>query len=350
MSYCTDIADIIAGYRLKDRKNGDLRLNIDQYHVERWADQFPNNQEIILLETKHLLEQLYVTKADIAEYLKMVCTSENIWGYDPAAAISDAYFLNCQEKGNSQHRLWKKANKIVKEIYGFELPTNQEYSNYSTFIYLDDGMFSGRTLLNDIKDFLRSIPCNAKVYAVFLITHSFSCWWVNKYLDSLLKEKNIEFHICSYAKLQNSSGSSYPFDCLRPVVYESDAINQYIAELQQENMLVEEKKIFTFRDEKLPSSDLFTSEKNRCIFEQELMEAGLRIRSFPKDTKPYMRPMGYDNRITFGFGAFFATYMNMSNNCPLAYWWGDPNAGQWSPLGKWYPLLPRRTNATENAW
>lgn len=32
--------------------------------------------------------------------------------------------------------------------------------------------------------------------------------------------------------------------------------------------------------------------------------------------------MGYDNRISFGFGAFFATYMNMSNNCPLAYWWG----------------------------
>ena len=64
MSYCTDIADIIAGYRLKDRKNGNLRLNIDQYHVERWADQFPNNQEIILLETKHLLEQLYVTKQE----------------------------------------------------------------------------------------------------------------------------------------------------------------------------------------------------------------------------------------------------------------------------------------------
>lgn len=52
------------------------------------------------------------------------------------------------------------------------------------------------------------------------------------------------------------------------------------------------------------------------------METGLKIIGFPKDPKPYMRPMGYDNRISFGFGAFFATYMNMSNNCPLAYWWG----------------------------
>lgn len=350
MSCCADIANIISGYRLRDRKNGSLRINIDQYHVERWVDQFPQNQEIILNETKHLLEQFYATKENIDDYLRIVCTSEKIWGYDPVAAISDAYFLNCQTKGNSQHRLWKKANKIVKETYGFELPTNQEYSDYSTFIYLDDGMFSGTTLLNDIKDLLPSIPYNAKVYAVFLIRHSFADWWVKESLKELLEEKKIKFDIFACIEIQNSGGASYPFDCLRPLKYANNAVNQYIAELQQEHTQAPDKKLFTFRDGNLPVSNIFTSGENRCILERELMDAGIRIRSFPKDTKSYMRPMGYDNRFTFGFGAFFATYMNMSNNCPLAYWWGDPNAEEWSPLSKWYPLLPRRANEIENAW
>ncbi|MPM99118.1 hypothetical protein SDC9_146309 [bioreactor metagenome] len=54
--------------------------------------------------------------------------------------------------------------------------------------------------------------------------------------------------------------------------------------------------------------------------------------------------MGFDNRISFGFGAFFSTYMNMSNNCPLAFWWGDSNADPWHPFSKWYPLIPRKAN------
>ena len=48
--------------------------------------------------------------------------------------------------------------------------------------------------------------------------------------------------------------------------------------------------------------------------------------------------------ISLGFGAFFATCFNISNNCPLAFWWGDLWSLSSETLGKWYPLLPREVN------
>ena len=33
-----------------------------------------------------------------------------------------------------------------------------------------------------------------------------------------------------------------------------------------------------------------------------------------------MRPLGYHNLRTLGFGSMFITYRNCPNNCPLALW------------------------------
>ena len=38
MSDRKDIAEIIADYRLNDRKNGLLNIKIDKDHVERWIE------------------------------------------------------------------------------------------------------------------------------------------------------------------------------------------------------------------------------------------------------------------------------------------------------------------------
>ena len=60
--YCEEIAEIIAGYRLHDRKSGALNIKIDKAHVERWINQFDSNQEIILKETLNLLRSYYFTQ------------------------------------------------------------------------------------------------------------------------------------------------------------------------------------------------------------------------------------------------------------------------------------------------
>ena len=65
MSDCKDIAEIIADYRLHDRKNGTLNIKINKEHVERWIEQFPQNQDIILGETKKLLGRYYFSEARV---------------------------------------------------------------------------------------------------------------------------------------------------------------------------------------------------------------------------------------------------------------------------------------------
>lgn len=351
MSHCQDIAEIISGYRKKDRNSQALNLKINEAHVERWINQFQQNQDIILLETKKLLEKFYFSKDDISTFLNSVCTAKSIWGNDPEGAISDACFLNCQTKGESQRRLWKKIGKIVEDEYGLLIPKQVEYSSCSTFIYVDDCMFSGNTLLKDMQSLLQKIPAGSRVYAVFIMKYSFANWWVHKILDPQFEERGVELKILSCCTMQNSGGGNYSFDCLRPKEYESALLDEYLEVLEKEHEATPDKKVNLFRTASSPGG-VFDSEKNRNVLEQELMEAGLKIRSFTRDPKQFMRPMGYDNRISFGFGGFFATYMNMSNNCPLAYWWGDPSADDWHPLSKWYPLLPRKVNGDEgvNAW
>jgi hypothetical protein len=75
-----------------------------------------------------------------------------------------------------------------------------------------------------------------------------------------------------------------------------------------------------------------------------MLVAGVHIVSLSKDPKPQMRPLGYDTLLTLGFGGLLITYRNISNNCPLALWWGDPDAPENHPLSQWYPLFPRRIN------
>ena len=76
--YCQEIANIIEKYRMKDRKNGILKIDIDKEYVERWVSQFENNHDIILQETAKLLGEYYFTKESIEEYLTSIYTCNNI--------------------------------------------------------------------------------------------------------------------------------------------------------------------------------------------------------------------------------------------------------------------------------
>lgn len=89
---------------------------------------------------------------------------------------------------------------------------------------------------------------------------------------------------------------------------------------------------------------MFTSSYNRVVLEKALLKKGAYICSLPQNRNERMKPMGYSHGISLGFGAFFATCFNISNNCPLAFWWGDLWSLSSETLGKWYPLLPREVN------
>jgi hypothetical protein len=85
------------------------------------------------------------------------------------------------------------------------------------------------------------------------------------------------------------------------------------------------------------TSGFFTSEENRNLLEQTLWNTGLHIRGIAPNLKDTHRPLGYTSKNSnnkLGFGSLVVTYRNCPNNCPLAYWVGDP----------WHPLFPRKTN------
>ena len=312
--------------------------------MERWIGQFPQNQDIILGETKKLLSRYYFSEERVYKKLRKLATTEELWD-DPGEVMTKAYFLDCQAAGKSQRQLLDMMEKVAQEIYGVRIKrTDKAVDDQAIYIYLDDGLFSGKTLFNDITSFLPDVCNGSTIWSIFLIVHSFGEWWVRENVQKKFNMQKIGFHIGYYQKLSNSGGKDYPFDCLRPTQYKSDLVDEYICSLKKETEDNPDKKCFTFRDGERPASSKFDSEKARTILEQELMEAGLRICNFPKTRTQYMRPMGFDNRITFGLGAYFATFMNMSNNCPLAYWWGDAEAEDWHPFSKWYPLLPRRAH------
>lgn len=86
----------------------------------------------------------------------------------------------------------------------------------------------------------------------------------------------------------------------------------------------------------------FSSEEGRKLLEREFLVAGVKIRGLSQNPKDILRPLGY-SPFGVGFGSMIVTYRNCPNNCPLALWWGDPNATS-GPF-HWYPLFPRKTYA-----
>ncbi len=339
--YCQEIADIIEKYRIHDKELGILNIDVNKKHVEKWISQFDNHQNIILQETTNFLNEYYFSIEDIEGYLTEIYSSQEIWGEDIRQAIADTVFLNCQTKGNSQNLLHKKSRKIIKNLYGIDIHDNKPDS--MAYVYVDDCMFSGNTVRKDMEKLIKKIPNGSKVNVIFIMVHSFGEWWAKKSLEEQIKQKNIDFHIWRFKEIQNSGGKNFEYDCLWPQEYESAMLGNYLKDIENESKNSPEKKIRLFRENSY-TGGIYTSEKNRSVFEQELMTAGLKIIGFSENQKTFIRPMGYDNRISFGFGAFFATYLNISNNCPIAFWWGDANAKPWHPLSKWYPLLPRSVN------
>jgi hypothetical protein len=97
-----------------------------------------------------------------------------------------------------------------------------------------------------------------------------------------------------------------------------------------------------FRPNDIPAAEsLFSTPTVRDVLEEQFLKAGVRIIQLACTPNPHMRPLGFDMVESLGFGAVFVSCFNISNNCPLALWYGDPSQSS-GPLSKWYPLFPRK--------
>ena len=180
--------------------------------------------------------------------------------------------------------------------------------------------------MTDILSAHELIPQGATLHVVVIAMHSSARYWISKHqrmVEFIGKRKlTLKYHrpYIEFETRKNwhdGNGMLLPTDVLRP-----DEHNQ--------------------RNRDQRDSRLFSNVEGRQLLEDQFLQAGTEIRKFAENPSPQLKPLGY-HQFEPGFGSLLVTYRNCPNNCPLALWYGDPSYPSTHPLGRWYPLLPRKT-------
>jgi len=324
------IADIIKDYRA-----GEITKPTPA-HVDRWVRQFGEDVQVPLLtEMEHLLKITYFTKQTISNFFANQIKHKKIAGEDFSAYWKGVNLLNIQEHGHSQTEILTLFDESLKAQCGFGVADC--CSKDGEFVYLDDVIFSGGRIGTDLKAWIqKDAPTKAKVHILVIGAHRLGEWQCVEGLKKSAKEacKDITFESWAAIRFENRKFYKYTSEVLWPAAIPDDAgLAAYMAQ---------EKK-FPF-EPRVPGGklehDIFTGETGRQLLEREMLLAGVRIRAACQNPKPSIRPLGF-SPFGLGFGATIVTFRNCPNNCPLALWWGDPEATS-GPF-HWYPLLPRKT-------
>ena len=330
---------------VKDYRQGEIDT-ITPSHINRWVRQFDEDARIIILkEMDNILKKYYVSKQESIEFLEHILHNSEIFGDDVLDGIEATKFLNIQRKGESQNDLIKLIRHTLEEYYDISLDECGK-TNPSRYIYLDDCLFSGNTVRYDLKNWVADIKEPIELHLVFIALHTDGYNYVVKSIRRDPPKKMLKLITWRKYEFNNDPNQTEMFECFWPMKYsDGDFVDEYVEELIEGS---KEKMISPrlFRPVGLPLKDnVFSSPRNRIIIEHSFLKAGVQIRSFSKEPKEQMRPLGYHYLTSLGFGGLFITYRNISNNCPLALWWGDPDSPKSHPLSRWYPLFLRKGNS-----
>ncbi len=325
------IADTIKDYRVDDLPEP------TPDHVDKWIRQFePDVQRPMLHEMDHVLRQTYFSKAAVLGIFERVIKNVELTNGDPHGFWRSAHLLDIQQDGNSQADIRRLFCDAVKRQWGLTTGAGE-----CVFVYLDDVLFSGSRIGNDLSAWITGeSPSAATVHVVVIAAHRFGEWKCRERLKKAASDvgKRVQFHFWSALLIENRLSYRNVSEVLWPVtVPNDDALSAYLAEETR----------FPFRP-RVPGGQsehrIFSSEEGRQLLERELLLAGIQIRSLSQHPSPAMRPLGF-SPFGLGFGSTIVTYRNCPNNAPLALWWGDPEADQNHPFSGWWPLVQRKAYA-----
>lgn len=335
--------------KIKNFREDSNICEFDEKHVDTWVKQFPEEErEIVLTETDSLLGHNYFGKNRINEFFECIWNTKKIMGEYPREFIKQIQFLNIQTKGHSQERLIKLLEDYYIQVKEVAINTCNDV-NIKKYVYLDDCMYTGFTLIKDISNWIQNMSPNfyTQLDIVLIGMYNGNFNYIKNIIEKKCEQRKISVKFYKMHEYNNDiKENKPPYDILWPQYIDNDEyVNNYIKKMEEQK-LSEEKGGIGFRNscKQGKESELFTCTQNRIVFEKALLKKGAYICSLSKNGNEKMKPMGYSQGISLGFGAFFATYYNISNNCPLVFWWGDIFNSSSETLGKWYPLLPREIN------
>lgn len=321
--FLRSIAETIADYRA-----GEIAAPTSE-HVEKWIGQFDEEVQVpMLAELDHVLSRTYISHAAAEEFLSNLATNEELTGKDPCSFWEAVEFLDIQGGGNSQREMIRMFSTVLEDRCGLAVAECGE--DAEVFLYLDDAIFTGHRIKNDITSWIASsAPPRATLHAVTMALHRGGWYYASTEIDGAAAKAGKEIDVYWWRWLEIEDRRAYidVSDVLRPTCIPDDELTQqYVSGMTHAPVLR--------RPGNVGENKFFSSEEGRHLLEQELLKAGAKIRSMCPYLNVYQRPLGNMVLETLGCGSLLVTFRNCPNNCPLAFWAGDP----------WYPLFPRKTN------
>lgn len=254
--------------------------------------------------------------------------NEGLAGKDSCAFWRGVSFLNIQGGGNSQKEMLKIFDSFLQGHCGFGI--DDCGADATTFIYIDDAIFTGNRVLKDLTAWIQTAPTKAVVHIVTMAYHRGGQYYAEQKIEAAAKaaSKTINLKWWRCIELEDRKWKIESSDVLRPRSLGSDPlVAAYVKSLAYPPTLR--------TTDSIGEHAFFSSETGRNLFEREMLNAGAKIRVICPHLGKYQRPLGNMVLETLGFGSTIVTFRNCPNNTPLAFWAGDP----------WYPLFPRKTNS-----
>lgn len=317
------IATTIADYRAGEIPTPTIA------HVQEWVKQFDTSVQLpILKELNHVLDKTYIPRTEVEKFLAAVSRHPKLAGSEPREYWKQVNFLHLQEVGNSQRDMLQMFDSTLQQTV--QLRVADCGSSGGPFVYLDDAVFTGGRVRSDLVNWIRTdAPTKAEVHIIVIAYHQGGQYYAQTKINEAAKANRKSIHVTWWRVLEIEDRRHYinNSDVLRPTIIPDDAATVAYAESLDYTPVLRQGV-------SLGQNGFFSSAEGRHVLEQELLKAGVHIRELSPYLNQYQRPLGNVVLQTLGFGALLVTFRNCPNNCPLAFWAGDP----------WYPLFPRRTN------
>ncbi len=328
------IVNIISDYERPDNET----MNAD--HVLTWVKQFDvNDRQFLLEELIHILPKSYISYEAAKEYLidALETIRESYNELNIPDLLNNTSFLSCQAEYKSQSELLRMLNEITIGEYNVDIFQPKPITKYC--FYIDDVLASGGTLKKDFDKLKENhkLPNDMIIICLFFFLHSWGLsnkkyTMSNDYGEDFVNNiKWWRFYTIENNPKINLFNPNPTFNHVYPIKDDSQPEHEnYLDSLIWANS----NEDYAYRDPNLPIvENFYSSKENRIRYEHIILNKGIEIINRINTPKKNERPLGITlpSYKTFGLGSHTFTWRNISNTCPLVFWWG---------FNDWFPLFP----------
>jgi len=323
-------------------------------HILNWVNQFEEGDRVFILEELlHLLGKgIYISETRAREMLLRridFLAAKNGYHSTPAW-LADVELLRMQKADKSQDILLGILHEELLKKYGTGLEQCGSHAHRFA-LYIDDVLATGNTVFTDTSAWLRTtladgernldkIVKNEKtlIVSLFCLHSGANVRWRLKVAlsnDDLLKKIQLHYN---YEVQNNPTFHDQKLNFAYPTGQQPQSVYDYLKGLTGSS---HENK--AFRKDGSPTQEgFFSSPAHRIRFENILLHTGIQLLAKAATLKPNHRPLGatFPSYKTLGTGTLFFTWRNISNTCPIVFWW---DTGGWRPL---FPLFRRGLGGT----